>query len=173
MPRQVTLSFEKLTGTLQNVVYIPHPEIHVGNLLIPMNKRIGGASTLFVAHTAKIDITADVTLCEWCMIGHGAELWTHTHNHSLVPVDIPTLRFQEECGSVFTTFLPKVIEEDVWIYNAVVLPRCTSIAKGSVIATGAIVTKPIVEPYGIWAGIPARRIGTRGSSIDTNNTIKE
>ena len=81
MSQQVTLTFEKLQSTLQNVIYIPHSEVHIGNLLIPTEKRVGGRSTLFIAHSAKIDVTADVTLREWCMIGHGAELWTHTHNH--------------------------------------------------------------------------------------------
>jgi len=159
--QQVTLSFEKLKSTLERVIYQPHPEIHIGNLLIPTEKRVSGRSTLFVAHTAKIDVTADVTLREWCMIGHEAEIWTHSHEHGVAPINMPTLRFQEECPNVFTTFEPKVIEQDVWIYKASILKGCTFIAEGSVIATGAVVTKPIMEPYGIWAGVPARRIGTR------------
>lgn len=52
------------------------------------------------------------------------------------------------------------IEDDVWIgANCVVLDGVT-IASGSVIAAGAVVTRS-TEAFGIYAGVPARRIGAR------------
>lgn len=55
---------------------------------------------------------------------------------------------------------PVVIGNDVWIgANAVVLPNVT-IADGTVVAAGAVVTKD-TTPKSIVAGVPARKIGVR------------
>lgn len=56
------------------------------------------------------------------------------------------------------------IEDYVWIASgATILPGIT-VGKGSVIATGAIVTRN-VEPYSIMAGIPAKKIGERNRDL--------
>jgi acetyltransferase-like isoleucine patch superfamily enzyme len=53
-----------------------------------------------------------------------------------------------------------VIGDDVWIgANAVILPG-VKIGKGAVVAAGAVVNKDIPE-FDIWAGVPARRVGSR------------
>lgn len=52
------------------------------------------------------------------------------------------------------------IEDDVWIAaNCTIVPGVT-IAKGCVIGAGAVVTKN-TEPYGIYVGVPAKKIGER------------
>jgi virginiamycin A acetyltransferase len=54
-----------------------------------------------------------------------------------------------------------VIEDDVWIgHNAIILPGCKFIGRGSIIGAGSIVTKP-VSPYSIIAGCPAKKIRDR------------
>lgn len=57
---------------------------------------------------------------------------------------------------------PIVIEDDVWIGGRVTVLKGVTIGEGAVIGAGAIVTKSI-PPYSIFAGNPARRIGTRFS----------
>ncbi|MBI5115701.1 acyltransferase [Candidatus Poribacteria bacterium] len=53
-----------------------------------------------------------------------------------------------------------VIGNDVWIgANAVVLPGVT-IADGTIVGAGAVVTSD-TEPYSIVCGVPARKIGER------------
>ncbi len=53
------------------------------------------------------------------------------------------------------------IGNDVWIGdNVTILPSCTSIGNGAIIAAGAVVTKDI-PPYQIWGGIPAHYIKRR------------
>ena len=53
------------------------------------------------------------------------------------------------------------IEDDVWIgHQAVLLPGCTFIGRGSVIGAGAIVTRP-VERYSVVAGNPAKLLRQR------------
>ncbi|MBW2559293.1 MAG: acyltransferase [Deltaproteobacteria bacterium] len=54
-----------------------------------------------------------------------------------------------------------VVGDDVWIGANVVLLSDVTIAHGAVIAAGAVVTKDVDE-YAIVAGVPAKRIGTRG-----------
>ncbi|MGC6401647.1 CatB-related O-acetyltransferase [Sphingomonas sp. FW199] len=56
---------------------------------------------------------------------------------------------------------PQVIEDDVWIgHNAMILPSCRRVGRGSVIGAGAIVTKDVPR-YSIVAGNPARLIRER------------
>jgi chloramphenicol O-acetyltransferase type B len=53
-----------------------------------------------------------------------------------------------------------IIEDDVWVgYNCTILSGVT-IKEGSVIAAGSLVTKD-VEPYSIYAGAPAKKVGNR------------
>ncbi len=53
-----------------------------------------------------------------------------------------------------------VIGDDVWVgYGAIILSGVT-IGEGSIIAAGSLVTKD-VEPYSIYAGVPAKRMGDR------------
>ncbi|MDO8410600.1 MAG: acyltransferase [Phenylobacterium sp.] len=54
-----------------------------------------------------------------------------------------------------------VIEDDVWLGAGVVVLDGAVIGKGCVVAAGAVV-RGRLEPYGIYAGAPVRRIGERG-----------
>nr|MBQ5604514.1 hypothetical protein [Bacteroidales bacterium] len=57
-----------------------------------------------------------------------------------------------------------IIGSDCWIGAHVIIKRGVNISDGCVIAMGSVVTKD-TEPYGIYAGVPAKRIGERfGSS---------
>lgn len=53
------------------------------------------------------------------------------------------------------------IEDDVWIGAHVTVLDGAHIAKGCVIAAGAVV-RGRTEPYGVYAGVPARMIKRRG-----------
>jgi acetyltransferase-like isoleucine patch superfamily enzyme len=55
---------------------------------------------------------------------------------------------------------PTVIESDVWIGYRAIIMAGVRIGQGSIVATGAVVTKSI-PPYEIWGGVPARRIKAR------------
>lgn len=54
------------------------------------------------------------------------------------------------------------IEKDVWIGANVTILKGVTIAEGCVIGGGAVVTKS-TEPYGIYAGVPAKRLKSRFS----------
>lgn len=53
-----------------------------------------------------------------------------------------------------------IIEDDVWIGSNAVVTANVILAKGTVVAAGAVVTHS-TEPYSIVAGVPARKIGER------------
>lgn len=81
-----------------------------------------------------------------------------------------TLQHDYNCSSFSATGAPVIIEDYVWVsVEAIVLPGI-KIAKGSVIAAGAVVTKN-VEPYSIMAGIPAKKIGERIKNLNYNPSI--
>jgi galactoside O-acetyltransferase len=53
-----------------------------------------------------------------------------------------------------------VVEDDVWIGSNAVVTADVRLARGTVVAAGAVVTQS-TEPYSIVAGVPARKIGER------------
>lgn len=62
-----------------------------------------------------------------------------------------------------------IIEDDVWIGANVTVLDGVHIAKGCVIAAGSVV-RGNTDPYSIYAGVPARKIRSRGSQT---GTVKE
>lgn len=58
------------------------------------------------------------------------------------------------------TTKPITIGNDVWIASNVTILKGVTIGNGAVIAAGAVVTDNI-EPYSIYGGIPAKKIGER------------
>lgn len=56
-----------------------------------------------------------------------------------------------------------IIEDDVWLGAGVVVLDGAVIGKGCVVAAGAVV-RGRLEPYGVYAGNPVRRIAERGAS---------
>lgn len=62
------------------------------------------------------------------------------------------------------------IENDVWIGTGVVILSGVTIHNGAVIGAGSVVTKD-VEPYGIYAGNPARKIGSRFSESEVSKLL--
>ena len=77
-------------------------------------------------------------------------------NHEIADRDrrIRDQGFMESRGGI-------VIEDDVWLGAGVVVLDGAVIGKGCVVAAGAVVRGKL-EPYGIYAGAPVRRIGERG-----------
>ncbi|GAB2783997.1 hypothetical protein GCM10027275_30110 [Rhabdobacter roseus] len=83
-------------------------------------------------------------------IAQEVNIWTLSHD----PHDD---YYADKGGDVF-------IEDYVWIASrATILPR-VRLGRGCVIAAGSVVTKD-VPPMTIVAGVPARKIGQRGSQL--------
>lgn len=137
-----------------------HPEIRTGQVFfrpsisVPDNDFSGGLTRtdLNVSKGVHFDYVADVYLGRYVMIGRGSFIYTHDHVHQGKEPLLLNNRI---------VYRDKTIEDDVWIHGAIVLMQCDFIARGVVIGAGSVITKPIPEEYSIWAGNPARRIGSR------------
>ena len=65
-----------------------------------------------------------------------------------------------------TTQKEVVVEDDVWIGAGAKVLAGAYISRGCVIAANAVV-KGRTEPFGIYAGVPARRVASRLPEVDT------
>lgn len=98
-----------------------------------------------------LDARGGLQIGENCNFSTGVRIWTAQH-------DVQAIDFCSTSGSV-------VIEDRCWISgNTTILPGVT-VGEGCVVASGAVVTKDC-EPFGIYAGVPARRIGERNRAIN-------
>ncbi|NED96367.1 hypothetical protein G1H11_13735 [Phytoactinopolyspora alkaliphila] len=59
-----------------------------------------------------------------------------------------------------STGRPVSIADDVWIGATATVTPGTFVAEGCIIGAGAVVTRD-TEPYGIYGGVPARRLRER------------
>jgi acetyltransferase-like isoleucine patch superfamily enzyme len=64
-----------------------------------------------------------------------------------------------------------IIHDGVWISSNVIILKGVTIGEGAVIAAGAVVTND-VEPYTIYAGVPARKIRNRFSNEQMDEHLK-
>lgn len=91
------------------------------------------------------------------LIGPGTYIWSQNHRFQ----DAGNLIREQGSERVAVT-----IEDDVWIAARCVILPGVRIATGTVVAAGAVVTRS-TEPYTIVAGVPAKMIGLRESSMVT------
>lgn len=158
----VTLSIPRLKERLTHVIVFPHPTLPHGQVsctAIGGEGRLDDDSCVFISSGCSLDLTGNITLGKWVMIGACVRFWTHEH---LVKGREPLLLLEETLGeAAFTTVFDKLIGDDVWINESVILAKCNRIARGVIIGAGSVVTRPIEDEYTIWAGVPARKIGER------------
>ena len=120
-----------------------------GHLRLAPRVNVGTHCTMYSA--GGIDIGADTMLASNCYLGGGSYAVRGSF-------DIPLSR-QLQPGRGL------VIAEDCWLGAGVTVIDGVTIGRGSVIAAGAVVIRD-VEPFSVMAGVPARRVGFRGS-LDT------
>lgn len=93
-----------------------------------------------------LDARCGLTIRRNAVIAYEAIIWTLNHDYNDVNF----------CGKG----APVEIGEYAWVCSRSIILPGVKIGKGSIVASGAIVTKD-VEPWTIVAGIPAKRIGNR------------
>lgn len=117
------------------------------NILVGKNTYINGGDIL-ASPNAKIKIGSN------CLISYYVHMRTDSHCY------IDPEKLIREQGHQEKDI---IIGNDVWIgYGAQIMSGVT-VADGCVIAAGAIVTHDTV-PYGVYAGIPAKKIKERGKA---------
>lgn len=90
-----------------------------------------------------VDFSGGVTIGENAFISSDSTIYTHSHGFN--PRSIPTF------SSIF-------IGSDVWIGAKVLVKSSVKyIGEGSIIGSGSVLTKD-VEPFCVYAGVPAKKI---------------
>jgi acetyltransferase-like isoleucine patch superfamily enzyme len=149
--RQEKLNKKKKKTLFEKILKYPHSDIHRGELRVDLS--IPSEAARF-SRRCIIDLTGSVTIGKWCWIGHGTKIYTHQHYFNST---IPLRLLKEQVG---VDWKDKVIGQDVWLYGCVVLMDVTEIPDGVVVGIGSILTQN-PGPYEIWAGNPAKKIGSR------------
>lgn len=101
------------------------------------------------ASGGRIDIGADCLIAQYVSI--------IASNHGTAP-GTPMIQQpwdRTRCGVT--------IGRDVWLGAGVTVLPGTRVGDGAIVAAGAVVTRD-VPPCEVWGGVPARRIGRRGST---------
>lgn len=132
------------------------------NVAIGRNVRIG-KGTLLISEikTAKLRIGDRVQINRSCHIDHtggltigedtliSEETIIYSHSHGVDPHSVPKP-------------IAKMIGSNCWIgARAMLLENASTIADSTLVAAGSVVTKSIHDEGGIFAGVPAKRIGDR------------
>jgi len=162
-----TLSRHDLATVLHRIQVCLHPEINRGAIILDPAcwTQPDRECAVALAWNAELDTTDDIIIHPWVLIGPYVRIERHRH---ISEGRRPKLLSDEDN---LIEHQPLVIRPDVWIgLRAIILCGCTEIAEGVEIGAGAVVTKSILEPYSIWAGVPARRIGSRLSAETAEKT---
>ena len=98
-----------------------------------------------------IDITGKCIFEDNIIVSRGSKLYTHYHLYDQRKPGFAA-------GSSPYEPITLTVHKGVWIgAGAIILPKCSEIGEGAIVASGAVVTKD-VPPYTVVAGNPARVI---------------
>lgn len=102
-----------------------------------------------------IDARGGVEIGSNCNFSTGVRIWTAQH-------DLQDEHFAYETA-------PVKIGSRCWISSGVTILPGVSIGDGCVVASGAVVTKDC-ESFGVYGGVPAKKIGDRNRNIQYHFT---
>lgn len=126
------------------------PECHIypgARIYAPWN--LHAADSVAIADAAEIYNPAPMRFGSHSIISQGAYLCGATHDHD--HADFPLLAFTTEIGAY------------AWVCARAIVSPGVNLGEGAVLGLGSIATRSL-EPWGVYAGVPARRIKDRQRS---------
>ena len=105
-----------------------------------------------VGVNALLDGRNGIVINDGVCLAQNVSIYTEQHD-----VNDPLFRTNGKGGKVY-------IDELAWISSRTTILPKVQVGRGAVLAAGAVATKNM-EPYGIYAGIPARKISERNNEI--------
>lgn len=124
----------------------------------------------FLATTGWYEISKDLVAGAFTYIGPRCRIYPKVSigNYSLIANDVMIIGGDHNylTAGIPTTFngragvKPTTIGDDVWIGARCIIMCGVKIGNGAIIAAGSVVTKDI-DPYGIYGGVPAKKIKER------------
>jgi len=109
-------------------------------------------STRYVSKKAIIDTKGELELGEDVVISDAVRIILHEH---------PFKKKENWIKKPVVRHKLKMERNSFVGYGSIITFGCSYIAEGVVIGAGSVVTNDINEPYSIWGGNPARKIGVR------------
>lgn len=111
-------------------------------------------NNVFIGRSCEFNVRKRLVIGNHCLIASGVKMIDHDHGTKLGML----MREQEGVE------IPIEIGDDVWIgVNSIIL-KGVRIGSRAIVGAGSVVTKSIPHDE-IWAGVPARRLGTRGTKL--------
>lgn len=111
--------------------------------------------SVFIGTGCEFNFRRKIDIGSYCLIGSGSRFIDHDHGTARREVPMAT---QTGGGEA-----PIVLEEDVWLGANVIVLKGVRIARGAIVAAGAVVTTD-VPAFEIWGGVPARKLGERSGA---------
>lgn len=111
------------------------------------------ADNCVIQNNALLDCRQPITIGQNVVFGVGVHIWTEEHD-----VNSPTFQVTPAHRAGVT------IEDRAWICSDSTILPGVHVGKGSVLASRACATKDL-ESFGIYAGIPAKKIGERNHDL--------
>jgi acetyltransferase-like isoleucine patch superfamily enzyme len=148
-----------------------HRSAHVGFGSVLRNSKMGRYS--YVGERARVvhaNIGAFTSISHNVVIGGGAHpiQWVSTNPVFHSSRNALNKSFHNH---VFEPFTSTHIGNDCWIgVNAIVIQGIT-LADGCILGAGSVLTKS-TQPYEIWAGNPAKKIGYRFNEVTRERLLK-
>lgn len=115
----------------------------------PWNICIGEGS--IIGDESKLDGRNEIVIGKHVNFSTGVWIWTEQH-------DFQSQSFACKGGKV-------EIGDRAWISARTIILPGRKIGGGSVVAAGAVVVKD-TEPYGVYGGVPAKKIGERNQNLE-------
>lgn len=132
----------------------------IGNISIGDDVAIGPHALLWTTR-------ANIIIKEKVIIGPGLSIITGDHKINVVGKYMADVTDEEKDDE---NDQDVIIEKDVWIGANVTILKGVTVAEGCVIGAGTVLTKS-THPYGIYVGVPGRRVSERFTNEELENHI--
>jgi acetyltransferase-like isoleucine patch superfamily enzyme len=106
----------------------------------------------FIGHGTQLNVGSELRIGNDCLIAPGCIVADAVH---------ATDRFDIPIRDQGCDYLPIVIEDDVWVASGAFIGPGVRIGRGAIVAAGAVVVAREIPEYEVWAGSPAKSIGSR------------
>ena len=160
--------FKKISNLSFRLFFAPFMKMsfkkHGKNIKIGKGSRFAGIQNISVGNNVFIGednlficTRAQVIIGDGVMFGPNVTVITGGHETKVIDVPMYTIKDKDKSLDLDRDI---VFEGDNWIGANVTILRGVKIAKGTVVAAGAVVTHD-TEPFSIVAGVPAKMIKSR------------
>ena len=115
-------------------------------------KIVVGRGTI-IGDECKLDGRNGIEIGENVNLSTGVWIWTEQHD-----LNDPDFASNKKGGKV-------TIGDRAWLSSRTVVLPGVSVAKGCVLAAGAVATKDVQPVFSVWGGVPAKMIGERNKNL--------